>query len=188
MRWLLLVLALGAAAAAGYLRTQGRSSYSGYSDAQLTALETELGQQMEKRGREADAIFTEQLLQQERERRANVRLVFNVAGGLGLAAVGAFLLHGLGAWRSRRAARREQEHERQVVHGGFGNTAEDARKQAAALLGVAVHAPASVIEAALEAQLRERDLSRLDGLAPDLQRLMLEQREALIRARDLLVR
>ncbi len=54
--------------------------------------------------------------------------------------------------------------------------------------GVAVNAPASVIEAALEAQLRERDVARLDGLAPDLQRMMLEQREALIRARDLLVR
>ena len=188
MRWLLLVLALGAAAAAGYLETQGRSSYSSYSDAQLTALEAELGQQMKKRGREADGIFTEQLLQQERERRATARLVLNVAGGLGLAAVGAFLLHGLGAWRSRRATRRAQEHERQVVHSGFGNTAEDARARAAALLGVAVHAPASVIEAALEAQLRERDLSRMEGLAPDLQRMMLEQREALIRARDLLIR
>jgi hypothetical protein len=31
-------------------------------------------------------------------------------------------------------------------------------------------------------------VARLDGLAPDLQRMMLEQREALIRARDLLVR
>lgn len=188
MRWLLLVLALGAAAAAGYLETQGRSSYSGYSDAQLTELEAELGQEMKKRGREADGVFTEQLLQQERERRATVRLMFNVAGGLGLATVGAFLLHAIGAWRARRAARCEQEHERQVVHMGFGNTPEDARKQAAALLGVAVHAPASVIEAALEAQLRERDVSRLDGLAPDLQRMMLEQRDALIRARDLLVR
>lgn len=188
MRWLLLVLTLGAAAAAGYLETQGRNSYSAYSDAQLSELERELGQQMKKRGREADRIFTEQLLQQERERRGKARLALNVAGGLGLATVGAFLLHGLNAWRSRRADRREREQERQVVHKGFGNTAEDARQKAAALLGVTVNAPASVIEAALEAQLRERDVSRLDGLAPDLQRMMLEQRDALIRARDLLIR
>ncbi len=188
MRWLLLVLALCTAGAAFYLRTQGRSSYSGYSDAQLTALEAELGQQMKKRGREADGIFTEQLLQQERERRATVRLVFNGAGALGLATVGAFLLHGLGVWRERRAARGEQARERKVVHQGFGNNAEEARKQAAALLGVAVNAPATVIEAALQAHLRERDVARMDGLAPDLQRMMLEQREALIRARDLLIR
>jgi len=188
MRWLLLVLALGAAAASAYLDTQGRSSYSSYSDAQLGELERELGQQMKKKGREADGIFTEQLLQQERERRAQARLAFNVAGGLGLATVGAFLLHAIGSWRARRAARREQEYERRVVHQGFGNSPEDARRQAAALLGVSVTAPASVIEAALEAQLRERDVSRLDGLAPDLQKMMLEQREALIRARDLLVR
>lgn len=188
MRWLLLVLALGAAAAAGYLNTQGRNSYSGYSDAQLTELERELGQQMKKQGRVVDTLFTEQLLQEERERRGTARFMVNVAGGLALATVGAFLLQGLGAWRSRRAERREQARERQVVHKGFGNTAEDARKQAAALLGVTVNAPASVIEAALEAQLRERDVARLDGLAPDLQRMMLEQREALIRARDLLVR
>ena len=91
MRWLLLVLTLGGAAAAGYLETQGRNSYSAYSDAQLSELEQELGQQMKKKGREADRIFTEQLLPQERERRGQARLALNVAGGLGLATVAAFL-------------------------------------------------------------------------------------------------
>jgi hypothetical protein len=184
MRWLLLVLALGAAAATGYLETQGRTSYSGYSDLQLAMLEQELGQQMRKQGRVAEHLVTEQFLQDERQRRARARLALAVTGGLGLAALGAFLLRGLGAWRAHRATRREEAQGRQAL----GGSPQDARARAAALLGVSPQAPATVIEAALQAQLRERDVSRLDGLAPDLQRMMLEQREELIRARDLLLR
>lgn len=187
MRWLLLVLTLGAVGMVGHHMTQGRSSYSGYSDAQLTELEAELAQQMKRQGRVAEHIFTEQLLQQERARRAQVHSSLQIASGLALATLGAFLLHAIGAWKARRAAQREREQERQAL-GGFGYTEPDARQQAAALLGVSITAPASIIEAAFEVQMRERDLSRMDGLAPDLQRKVLEEREALIRARDLLLR
>jgi hypothetical protein len=44
-----------------------------------------------------------------------------------------------------------------------------------------------VIEAALQAQLQQRDPSRMDGLAPDLKKLAVQQREELVRARDLLL-
>jgi hypothetical protein len=183
---MLLVLALVAAATAGYLETQTRTSYSGYSEEQLAALEQELGQHTKKKGREADSIFIEQRLQEEHQRRANVRLAMSVAGGLGLAAVASFLLSGLSALRARRDARREQQ-TMSKAYGGFGSSSEEAREKAAALLGVSVNAPPAVIEAALEAHLKERDLSRMDGLAPDLQQMMMEQREALVRARNLLI-
>ncbi len=186
MRWMLLVLALMAAGAAYYLETQTRTSYSGYSAEQLTALERELGQQTKKRGRESDSIFIEQRIQEERQRREWVRLATGAAGGAGLACLGAFFLHGLGVLRARSASRRELMQRKQAF-GGFGSSAEEAREKAAALLGVSVKAPPAVIEAALEAHLRERDLSRMDGLAPDLQQMMTEQREALVRARNLLI-
>lgn len=185
MRWWLVLVAVGAVAVAGYFEKFARTSYSSYSEQQLVMLEGELGQQM-KKGRESERIFMEQMLQQERARRSYVRLATGVAGGAGLAAVGAFLLHGLFAWRERREARRQEERQRQS-YGGFSASPQEARKQAAALLGVTPTAPPAVIEAALEAQLRERDLSRMDGLAPDLQRMMVEQRAELQRARDLLL-
>ena len=65
---------------------------------------------------------------------------------------------------------------------------EGARQKAAALLGVAPDAPPAVIEAALQAQLQQRDPSLLVGLAPDLKQLVMEQREELTRARDLLLK
>jgi hypothetical protein len=64
---------------------------------------------------------------------------------------------------------------------------EGERQKAAKLLGVTVDAPPTVVEAALGAQLASRDPERMVGLAPDLRRLAVEQREALLRARDLLV-
>jgi hypothetical protein len=64
---------------------------------------------------------------------------------------------------------------------------EGERQKAAKLLGVTVDAPVNVVEAALGAQLASRDPERMVGLAPDLRRLALEQRDSLLRARDLLV-
>jgi len=44
-----------------------------------------------------------------------------------------------------------------------------------------------VVEAALSAQLAAHDPGKLNGLAPDLRRVVLERREALRRARDFLL-
>ena len=65
---------------------------------------------------------------------------------------------------------------------------EGERHKAARLLGVTLEAPPAVVDAALAAQLAAHDLGRLDGIAPEVRRLLLEQRESLQRARDLLVR
>jgi hypothetical protein len=64
---------------------------------------------------------------------------------------------------------------------------EGARQKAASLLGVAPDAPPAVIDAALQAQLQQRDPARLTGLAQELQDQALRQREELVRARDLLL-
>jgi hypothetical protein len=63
---------------------------------------------------------------------------------------------------------------------------EGGRHKAARLLGVSPEAPAAVVEAALAAQLAAHDPGKLNGLAPDLRRVVLERREALRRARDFL--
>jgi hypothetical protein len=62
-----------------------------------------------------------------------------------------------------------------------------AREKAAALLGVRSDAPVSVVLAACEAQLHEYDPARMAGLPPDMQRQARERREALVRAKDLLL-
>lgn len=64
---------------------------------------------------------------------------------------------------------------------------EGERHRAARLLGVTLEAPPAVVDAALAAQPAARDLGRLDGLAPDLRRAVPDRRQALQRARDLLV-
>ena len=65
---------------------------------------------------------------------------------------------------------------------------EGERDKAARLLGVTPEAPPAVVDAALAAQLAAHDLGRLDGIAPEVRRLLLDQRESLKRARELLVR
>ena len=65
---------------------------------------------------------------------------------------------------------------------------EGERHRAARLLGVSLDAAPAVVEAALAAQLAAHDPGKLDGLAPDLRRLVLDRRGALQRARDLLLR
>ncbi|HEX8822501.1 MAG TPA: hypothetical protein VF794_21420, partial [Archangium sp.] len=64
---------------------------------------------------------------------------------------------------------------------------QGARYKAAELLGVRPDAPPAVIEAALQAQLEDRDPSAVQGLSPELRQAFLERREALIRAGDLLL-
>ncbi|HSP18058.1 MAG TPA: hypothetical protein VLQ79_00985, partial [Myxococcaceae bacterium] len=126
-----------------------------------------------------DAEVSLELLRTERHRRNALRAALAVAV---LAAIGAVL--------PRRGAGRARGDEDRRLARAMGDPAvllEGERHKAAKLLGVSVEAPAAVVDAALSAQLATHDLGRLEGLAPDLRRMLLEQREALQRARDLLV-
>lgn len=197
MRWLLIMVALGAAGTAGYLGTAAKNSYSGYSGEQLDLLESELSQELaQERGatrptkntakraeRQEQLALNQQLLQQERQRRS---FFYLACGAAGAAAIAAFFVRGGPSMPRRRGSSGEDAR----LLAAIGDPAvlrEGARQKAATLLGVSPEAPPAVIEAALQAQLQQRDLSRLDGLAPDLQKLALQQREELIRARDLLL-
>ncbi|MBN1209148.1 MAG: hypothetical protein JXB05_30100 [Myxococcaceae bacterium] len=197
MRWLLIMLAVGAAGTAGYLGTAAKNSFSGYSREQLELLERELAQLEPERGgdkRSSKASGRQdaqqellqgnrQLLQEERQRRLYFPLALGVAG---LAAVAAFLVRG----GSSTASLRGSSHEEARLLAAMGDPAvlrEGARHKAAALLGVSPDAPPAVIEAALQAQLQQRDPSQLHGLSQDLKQLVLQQREELVRARDLLL-
>lgn len=198
MRWLLIMLAVGAAGTAGYLGTVAKNSFSDYSTEQLDLLQRELDQELQqkhassrssktssKQAEQKDQLdANQQLLQQERQRRLFFFIALGVAG---ISGVAAFFLRG-GA-PSRPTLRGSSDEDARLV-AAVGNPAvlrEGARQKAASLLGVAPNAPPAVIEAALQAQLQQRDPARMEGLAPDLQKLALQQREELTRARDLLL-
>lgn len=197
MRLPLIMVALGAAGTAGYLGTAAKNSYSGYSPEQLELLENELSQELSlERGaprpaqsaakrseRQEQLLLHQQLLQQERQRRSFFTLACGAAGAATLAA---FLVRG-GVSLSRRRGSHAEDARLLAAVGDPAVLHEGARQKAAALLGVSSEAPPAVIEAALQAQLQQRDLSRLEWLAPDLQKLVLQQREELVRARDLLL-
>lgn len=174
VRALFILLTIGLGVAAGYYGTRARSSYSAYSGDQLQQLEAginELARPTEQQ------LYSRELLETEKRRR----MIFpGLIAGAVLAAMGAYLSRGV----------RQSFAEEARLTASLGNPAlvlEGARNKAAALLGVALTAPPEVIEAALTAQLASRDPARLAGIAPDLQKLVLDQREALIKARDLLI-
>ncbi len=190
-RLMFVALAVLAAGGAWWLRKQSvTSSYGAYSDAQLQTLEAGYRAAMHPApgpgistvtGREAtlDAELSLVVLEKEQHRRLALRGLALVAV---LASVGALLL-------GRREGRRARGEEARLLK-AMGDPAallEGERHKAARLLGVTLEAPLEVVDAALAAQLAARDLGRLDGLAPDLRRLALDQREALQRARDLLI-
>jgi hypothetical protein len=190
-RLVFVALAVLAVAGTWWLRKQSvTSSFGAYRDAQLRTLEDGYRAAMHldpgpsssvvaRREAALDAELSLALLEAEQRRRLALRGVALVAL---LAAVGALL----------PGRRRRQEHgEEARLREAIGDPAvlfEGERHKAARLLGVALEAPPAVVDAALAAQLAARDLGRLDGLTPDLRQLALEQREALRRARDLLVR
>ena len=130
-----------------------------------------------------DQLFSQDLLETEKRRR----VVFPVLiVGAVLAAIGAYLSR---AARESFAGTTTEESARFAA--SIGDPAivlEGARNKAAALLGVQLNAPAAVIEAALAAQLASRDPNRLEGIAPDLKAMVLAQCDALIKARDLLLK
>src|SRR4051812_27631537 len=132
------------------------------------------------RGEESKA-FTAQLIQSERRRR----VLFPGAIALGVLALAAAV------FVPRRTARplASDEDARLVAAVGDPEAAlEIARRRAATVLHVTPDAPESVIEAAFAAQLKDRDPATLEGLAPDLRRLVADQREELTKAREVLLK
>ncbi|WP_224369123.1 hypothetical protein [Hyalangium versicolor] len=198
MRWLLIMLALGAAGTAGYLGTVAKNSFSAYSNEQLDMLEREMSQQLEpnrpstrplkssgKQGQQKESLSgSQELLQQERQRRLYFFAALAVAA---VAAVAAFFIRSGGSSIPTLRGSSDEDARLVAAVGDPSVLREGARQKAASLLGVATDAPPAVIEAALQAQLQQRDPARLDGLAPDLKNLALQQREELVRARDLLL-
>lgn len=126
-----------------------------------------------------EAALSLELLEAERSRRH-----------LFLAALAVVLLGALGAVLPGRGGSPASRGEERRLASALGDPArllEGERHNAARLLGVSLDAPPAVVDAALSAQLAAHDLGRMDGLAPDLRRIVLDQRQALQRARDLLV-
>jgi len=185
-------LAVVTAGGAIWLREQSsRTSFSSYSDSQLDTLET--GYRTVTRAPPApgitvrsrrdatlDAELSLEQLQTERYRRIALRSLAMVSL---LAAVGALL-----AGRRRSRPDRGEEARLRKAMGDPAALLEGERAKAARLLGVTLEAPPAVVDAALAAQLAAHDLGRLDGIAPEVRRLLLDQRESLKRARELLVR
>jgi hypothetical protein len=199
MRWLLIMLAVGAAGTAGYFGAFVKNSFSGYSNEQLDLLEREMAVELEqertgpsRKPKPSEARAEQQLWVQDRqqlileERRR--RLFFILALGVaGVTGVGAFLVRG-GSSTPRLGTSYDEDSRLVAAVGDPAVLREGARQKAAALLGVVPDAPPAVIEAALQAQLQQRDPSMLVGLAPDLKQLVMDQREELTRARDLLLK
>jgi hypothetical protein len=184
MRWLLIMLAVGAAGTAGYLGTVAKNSFSAYSRAQLDMLEHELTQQRPNPEQRESLASNQELLQEERRRRLFFYASLGVAG---LATVAAFFVRGSSSATPSLRGSRDEDSRLLAAMGDPAVLREGARQKAAALLGVSPEAPPTVIEAALQAQLQQRDPARMEGLAPDLKKLVLQQREELVRARDLLL-
>ena len=199
MRWLLIMLAVGAAGTAGYFGLFVKNSFTSYSNEQLDLLEREIAVELEQHraaptrkprpneARTEQQVWAEdrqQLVLEERRRRLFFILALGVAGA---SAVGAFLARGGSSSAPRLRTSSDEESRLVAVVGDPAVLREGARQKAAALLGVAPEAPPAVIEAALQAQLQQRDPAMLTGLAPNLKQLVMEQREELTRARDLLL-
>jgi hypothetical protein len=166
------------------------SSFSSYSDAQLDTIEAGYRRATRappaatsvaaRRDAALDAELSLEQLQTERYRRTALRSLSAVTL---LAIVGALLS---GRRRTQRGSKEDGRLRKAV--GDPAALLEGERNKAARLLGVTPEAPPAVVDAALAAQLAAHDLGRLDGIAPEVRRLLLDQRESLQRARDLLVR
>lgn len=191
-RLVLAALAVVAAGGAFWLRQQSSvSSFAAYSDSQLDTLEAGYRRVMQtptaptsggaaRPDAALDAELSLQMLQNERHRRTTLRGLAIVAlfGTLGALLMGR---------RSGRADRGEDTRLREAM-GDPAVLLEGERHKAARLLGVTPDAPPEVIDAALAARLAASDLDRLEGIAPEVRRLVLDRRQELQRARDLLLR
>jgi len=184
-------LAVLTAGGAIWLREKSSaSSFSSYSDGQLDTIEAGYRRATRappaaatvaaRRDAALDAELSLEQLQTERYRRTALR---SLAAVTLLAIVGALLS---GRRRTQRGSKEDRRLRKAL--GAPAALLEGERNKAARLLGVMPEAPPAVVDAALAAQLAAHDLGRLDGIAPEVRRLLLDQREALQRARDLLVR
>lgn len=188
MRTLLVLVALLAAGDAGYRGLATHSTYSSHSPAQLDELEAEHQRQLLTASGEAfeSHQLSLSLLREERSRRFEVQAAL---GGAGLSLAGALVLT-LVRGRRRADTSGSSDEEPQATPeaiGHYRSTGKASRAQAAALLGVRPDAPRAVVEAALQAQLAEREPSQLHGLDPELRQRVLQQREALLQAANLLL-
>lgn len=182
MRILLFLVALLSGGYAGYLATGAKTSYSSYSPAQLDQIEAEQTRQLDRTsGDERDNhLISLSLLREERARPFKMQ----VAGGVaGLSLVTALVLTLVG--RRREDSSQEDEPHGTPAEGG-GSRQMD-RNRAAALLGVRPDAPRAVIEAALQAQLAEKEPSQLAGHDPSLRQKLLQEREELHTASHVLL-
>ncbi len=176
MRFFFGLLGLAFVGGAIYFGALAKNSYSAYSEDQLTQLGDGFAR-LERPTEEQD--FSRTLFEEEKRRRMFFPLM--IVGAV-LSAIGVYLT------RAVRETFSDPEGARfAATVGNPGLMLEGAKHKAAALLGVMPSAPAAVIEAALAAQLSSRDPAQMHGMAPDLQKLVLEQRDALIKARDLLL-
>ena len=181
MRILLFLIALGGAGYGGYLQFMQRTSYASYTAEQLDQLEA--GQYEQTLTAKGDALDESRVammeIREERTRRRHAQLAFGV-GGVGL--LGALVLTVLGG---RGRSRDEETHAPGPA--GAPGLPNMTREQAAAVLGVRPDSPRAVIEAALQAQLAERNPADMVGHSPNLRQNVLQQREELTRAANVLL-
>lgn len=187
MRLLLAVLSLAALGTWAYFLVGRVDSLATYDEPKLAALQQEADRVMasEQMGTSSwlDADVARTLVARERMRRRVLWTGLPVASALAIAAL----------FAPKRAARprrdlKEEARLSEFLGGQSGELAAEARKSAAELLGVTLNAPPEVVEAAFQAQMRQRDPSRYDGVAPDLAKIAESQRQQLIQARELLLR
>lgn len=184
MRRILVVVAVLAGLAAAYGGTLAKNSFSSYSGDQLDLIEREYVSVMANGGTFSQGR-SRILIGNERLRRAlfpaSIALsVLCFAGAI-------FVARGRRSDAQAQAPLTDEEARLRSAIGDPAMTIEAAKHKAAALLGVTRDAPPSVIEAALAAQLADRDPSKLDGRAPSLRLILAEQREELVKARNLLL-
>lgn len=183
MRIVLFLVALAAAGYAGYLKFGTPSLYTSYSPEKLEQLESAYEQKVNfAKGDQLDEDRVSlSLLREERVRREQVKWALGGAGAAFLLALVFTLVGGRG--QAREDSRRGEGSGPVAAPGSQVTT----REQAAALLGVHPNAPRTVIEAALQAQLAEREPAQLAGLDPTLRDNVLRQREELRQAGNLLL-
>ena len=189
MRPFLLLLTLVAVGGAAYEGIFLRSSYSGLSFEQLSQLKSEAAQLATARAvndRVAGRLTTE-LLAVELTRRL---YFYGALGAAALFGLG-FALAPRAAAAQARAARPPPPEDTEVQ---FLSALRDPRtapaalrRLAAAVLGVAPDAVPHDVEAACRARMQERDLARIDDMAPEYQPEARVQRDALMKARAVLL-